>query len=1686
VFRSILTILASISILFAASTPIPIAINCGNPAFPFPQFQPYKNSSATLGNLADHNGVGVTHSEMEQTIRDGYRIMMNAATKPGGGVGGIDYIKYRSNPQCSEGDGYGLLGAAAMADKTTFDGIWLYIHDFTLNKVKRYRDCQESSPGYSYSQLPGWTGAGANSATDGDVDIALALLTAYYQWGEFMGIKDACGNQVSYKQATIDFLKGLTDTLTYGASGSLLSGDIGIDGYFKGGDSWAELSGWATAQNTATIGITKRVEQPGPTNQHIDYTAPAYFQQFADFLAGVDSAKYAWNIFQFRRATASSDWLMGKLYQADPKNIPFAGWVELSASNQTTFTQFNEGEDFRCAWRTILNYVWNGNPSYSWDPATHKVTVSTPNTYERDFGQRYAKFLSDNRKSPWTNTCVRGANPTFAYWGPLMLLTDWDMNGSGGNFFFLNWIHGTGSISAVTSQDFNLMAEMYRQLEIEWDVETPGDGYLTSVPKYYHGWFRMLGLLMLSGNYHAPSALKPAANMKVYLSIDKTFAFEKDTVTYTIGFRNYGSDTAHSVDIADTLHNDFMFVSATRGGVHNAANNTVTWNIGNVPYYRKDDKNGPMQDSVKVVVKIRTVTNKDKQYRNKATISCSNGNGWTSNEYPNRISSVMERNYLDIAKRALVIKKTADKSRVKPGSTVQYTIEFENTSDAGWINGGRPGVQFSFMEKAMDNNARNVMGARIFHDADEAYIDLGNYRYSYFLYDSVNKCIQGSAGCTSGWAQQIMIIEPDTLRSSIKVAHELITPGQDSLGKWNQRLILQFSDPTKANRAVSLVTIDHHLSEYRGMQGRIHKGGTAPLRIVWYYNSFPSWGPVNWSDDWSYDARASDDDGGMYFPVTNDWTDLEHPDIPVNTWNPKACTTATHTIKNILVEEWDGYTWRRVAGNGPMPGRDASNVTIRDTIPAGFSFVGFTSPPPLNIAPIITGNVITWSIPALQIKQKGTITYTVKADGSCPTTPDLVTANRAWISADKESPFSDSAIVTISCDTVVSPPKPDHLDIILDTTAIDPRRDADPLRITMDAGTRMIVVYAVVRDAAGNFLNNATTATWTSSDLAVATVAGAGWQGTITKTGAGSTTIIVTSPGLKPDTLYLTAIATPPWPAIVSATMLDNDANIIPDMLTLTLTDTPQVNQRLDSIVITYRGNRYSIPAASVTRQGTVIRVPFATLSGIDARPTGQVSIVMTVEGAEKRESKNFIDGVCPALLAADVLENTGTGNDVLYLTFSEPIDQNVLIGKQLQLIKVPGGAVITLDIDHVVAALNDSMVTVEVSPATQRPVAGDSLRLVPGSAGGMIVDGAKNRPHDLNKPVLLGFRPGPSSITSAYYIDANADGVIDSARIGFNRAVQPDELSSVVIQWDLRYFTIPITSIASSGVSAFSIPLRGSVIDPAKIATGGAMEISIKFTKFPDIIRLSRVADSAAPVIDSAMLYPGATVPGGSTLPDTLWITFSEQVPATAPMPFLLRSKADLRGYSFTGSVLSGSGMRYKYLVNGTIPSDITPRGGDSIWLDPGAAVSDAGGKAQRNELNRRVVLKIIWPLSIWTIKIASNPFDPDATKLLDEYKIALGATAPPFGTGILARTNSPIDPALVNGDVTIYDALGNVILTKPMTPFNGTLYFAWDGTNKNIRKVGSGTYLASLRIRENGQQVVSKKLRLGVKRGR
>jgi uncharacterized repeat protein (TIGR01451 family) len=1017
-----------------AALAVPVFINSGDPAFPFPQFLPYAHPNGdTLHNLATRAPAGVTHAEMEKAVRDAYAIMMNRAQYEGTvALRGTRYIYFESNPFCSEGTGYALLAAAMMADKTTFDGLWLYTHDYAMNNVVRYIDGR-NSPAYSYSTLPGWRNdAGGNSAADGDFDIALALMIAHAQWGELMGINDSRGRAISYKADFIQVLKGLSDTLTYKASGNLLSGDIGLDGYFKGGDSWAELSGWAAnAQNLASIGVNnRRVEQAGPTQQHIDYTAPAYFRQFADYLKQENARTYAWNISQFERAEASSDWLFGKLIAQNQRNIPVAGWVELRNDTTPVFTMFSDGEDFRAAWRTILSYVWHGNPKDSWDPVRRTVIRDRTNTYQRDAGLRLSRFLWDRRQSPWNGNCeeIIGEGK---WWGPSMLKYHYSPQGEAQVVYPLNWLQGTGSPSAVTAQDTNLMAEMYRQCELEWDVDTPGDRYLTSKPFYFHGFFRLLGMNVLTGNHHAPMNMKRGANMKVYLDVDKTYAFENDTISYAIDYRNYGAEAASGVVITNRLHNDMVYVSSTNGGSYDAASNSVRWNIGAVPGFKTSTGVNPTKGTVsfKVIIPYANL----KRYENRAQITCTNGSGWVSNEYPNRISSVMKRSGVDIARRALRVNHSVYRDTVNPGMNAVYTINFENSAEAGWLNGGRPGVNFSYAHNGTPaNSGSHTFMLRAFNDAHEAYIDYGNYRISYFLFDN-NYTGLG----TSGWNVRTDILYvPEAEQSKFKLLHENITPGEDVKGKWNQRLILQIADVLDPSRTDTnwgtMAAPTQFLINYSGLDQRVHRGISTPFKGVWavYGGNYAN---RSWGGDWSYNSRASgkiDDDAmaSWGYPVSPDFTEDYDPDYkgkPVASLHRKLCGTAPSTvIDNVLIEEWDGYTWRRVFGNGPVPGREVNNVVIRDTLPKGVTFQKFLEPYPFGVAPKISGGIITWEIDKLLVGQGGRIQYSVRAEtpASFPNVTSARVTSRAWASADRESPMSATAILVVTSDSLPPPP----------------------------------------------------------------------------------------------------------------------------------------------------------------------------------------------------------------------------------------------------------------------------------------------------------------------------------------------------------------------------------------------------------------------------------------------------------------------------------------------------------------------------------------------------------------------------------------------------------------------------------------------------------------------------------------
>ncbi len=961
----LIAILALATYCFGQITP---NINSGNPNFPFPQFKGYLGGAVTL---ADKNPVGMPHAELEQRTRDAYVTLCNNmtynVTQNGTDapltVNGVKYIMPNvkapiNHCSCVEADGYYLLAAAYMGDKATFDGYYMWMHDRQFQKTTRFVDNVMNSPNYAYSA--GISGAGnfgnstnvyggalsANSAADGDVDLGLALLVAWKQWGDNGLIcTDPELGPISYKNEAIKYIRTMADTAKYAPAlptVKYISGIIGLDGYMKGGDSWSEETTWA---QTGYKGLMP--ERSGGETNYVDYHAPAYFHSFANALQKEGISP--WAVEQYKRAEASCDWVMGQAYAQG--YIPWIGKYAISGT-AVTFSKFEAtGEDFRYGWRTILNHLWNGAPTTTWNPVTHQYESGT-NNYQKDMAIRFANFLHHPENAPYSNACF-ASNGGVNYGGTSNLKMSYDMNGTNAGAFTLNHIKGPGSPAAVVSGNWDLMAQMFRQCVLEWDdSQNSTQRYLTGQPKYFQEWFRLLGMLTLTGNLHDPMQMQATANLKVYKSVDKTFAFYGDTLSYTVSYRNYGKLDATGTVLRDTLPQGITYLAGSSTKAITSTSGVLTWNIGTV----KGTSTGNVavtKDSVTFKVVVGTTS--PSRLTKSAVISCTNGSGWTSNEYPNRISEVMERNYVDIlGYKKLDKKKTASKASPQVGDTLSYRLVIRSGVNTT-LNGGRQGV---FVAGAHDGIAasQNILNFKykIYHGAHEPLINYKNYRVSYFVKESpvptwnMSTVInEGSGGATPTLATQML-------------------PNGAS---YNQRLVLSFPNVR--------ATIAPMLAERYGMPGNIHEGVLEPHRLKLMVNT-STFSNMNLLDDWSAEAGISSADANPYFPIGSDWTDPNNPNQTVTKLHPNQCGTVTTVIKKQLVEEWDGYTWRRIYGDAPVGMLSLNSVVAKDTLLANQSFVSFASGYPQGS---VSGNTISWpKISTLSLADSVVYKYTVKIE----------------------------------------------------------------------------------------------------------------------------------------------------------------------------------------------------------------------------------------------------------------------------------------------------------------------------------------------------------------------------------------------------------------------------------------------------------------------------------------------------------------------------------------------------------------------------------------------------------------------------------------------------------------------------------------------------------------------------------
>lgn len=1057
---------------WSSASYVPININSGNPAFPYPQFLEYKVGKT----LAKYNAEGVTHADMEKTGREAYEIMSHRCRYDGGTHCGVPYITFNNfrkfgNKEmphggaqfCTEGDGYMMLAAAIFADQATFNGLWMWIHDNRIPHRVRYQDGQIRLPNYEFGgglpicyALEGSTSENDGSATDGDDDIAMALLIAYKQWGEFMmqdgkPVLDYSGKPISYKEAAEDFLKAFVDTFSAPNTGGHMSGNIGVDGYVKGGNKGGEVSSWRNNQ-TLYPDISKSVYiggTGGDGNTHTDYCAPAYYNEFAKWFESGDVTANDWQIGQYKRAEASSDWLCGQAYSQGL--VSSIGTTNMATDGQPTFTNFSEGEDFRTMWRMAQNYLWHGAPEYNWNPKTHQIEKGT-NTYEYDMALRAAALMKEppalDGKGKWCSKLGASPDPGQPeFWGPSQIKMCYNTEGGVLSHYSANYALGCAAPAVVINEDLGLIADMYRQSELVWDDAsgesknlTDDERYIESMPKYFHGWFRCLPLLTYTGNWHAPSDMVSAANMKVYMSVDKTYAYVDDPIDYTVQYRNYGSADATGVKIETEIDPNYEVVSISSGGKFSGGK--IVWNIGTVPGF-KTGHLAETIDSVSFRVIARDTLNPRICLTSK--ISGSNFEEWVSNEYPNHATYTMERNCVDIlANRSLAVKKSANRTAMNPNDVVKFTVEFENKSEgeSSWLNGGRDNVRMSYgnyLPNGDDEgdwtNTTFYQYYRFWNDAQEAYINMGNYRVSYFLND-INKGFYGDDN-PNGWLFDLDNENdvskygyfPET--GGAEILFQKIPAGEDEDGKaWNQRFIVKFPNVLTATTT--------HVYDKLDSKYLLHKGVYGPGL---YRTALKTKNATNMkfkvADDWSYSKAVenngpSDNLSGQacnFVPITPGWYNPDKFNEEITNFSRYACSPDLKGFDRVLVEEFDGYTWRRVMGKGPLPGREAYDVVVIDTIPIELEWDGFITDKALGVTATYTPasgadegkftGIVKWTVPEMLVGEKGKLVYqTVAKDIGCKKTPqpdDKYFKNVAWISSKTDSPDSSQVDLRISC-----------------------------------------------------------------------------------------------------------------------------------------------------------------------------------------------------------------------------------------------------------------------------------------------------------------------------------------------------------------------------------------------------------------------------------------------------------------------------------------------------------------------------------------------------------------------------------------------------------------------------------------------------------------------------------------------
>jgi hypothetical protein len=510
-----------------------------------------------------------------------------------------------------------------------------------------------------------------------------------------------------------------------------------------------------------------------------------------------------------------------------------------------------------------------------------------------------------------------------------------------------------------------------------------------------------------------------------------------------------------------------------------------------------------------------------------------------------------------------------------------------------------------------------------------------------------------------------------------------------------------------------------------------------------------------------------------------------------------------------------------------------------------------------------------------------------------------------------------------------------------------------------------------------------------------------------------------------------------------------------------------------------------SMTIDNANKRRLIVTLPGPFAAGITGIPGAAAFGEMGIVYRFNQENPFMIkDRVGPLLDEATLIERISeTGNDTLYIKFTENTTALTIRNKSLKLIKNNGADTIVLNVLDVTesGSPNSFRIVVE-NQGRNSPAENDKLMI---NGDNPITDTHGNKANKDNRPIVIKMKKVPPSIAEATYYDLNADGRIDRIQIIFNKTVDKSKVS-VWAEWtsdNVRFKdTLRDASISfGENQKIINVAIAVDGFTSSVIRTSGTLSVVAKNSDFPGEEARANAADKAAPVLTLATFNPGIKLSEQDIRPDTLLVEFSEPVKehSTANNSYFNFYQGGTL-YTMIQTSPSFNSDKVMYFITGFNSSieRFYPKTGDSVNIIatvPDVKIIDVSGNSQDVETNRKILMKVNpIPYSL-EVRVGPNPFNPNNS-------------TSKFTSISIKPVSKQLEFVKIRAEVKIYDVGGNVLADTVINRLseNQQIEFKWNGRTKTGRIVGAGTYVAIVKATdenpENNAKPLIRKVLIGV----